>query len=116
MVEAEPTDPANNTPGTFTDAQFMTPNIQLWSEEAEHRENLIENVSYSMLLRLTNTLEGGYMGAYQVTFDLKEMPADSSQVDIPFFIDFQGKLIRNVKVNGVENIEIIFDRQRIQIP
>ena len=68
MVQAEvqslATDGDNNMTGTYTDAQFTTPNIQLWSEEAEQRDNLIENVSYKMLLRLTNTLEGGYMGVY----------------------------------------------------
>jgi len=47
-----------------------------------------------------------------VKFDFKELPATK----FPLFLDFQGKLISNVRVNNEEASDVSFDRHRIQLP
>jgi len=96
---------------TILDANFATQNIQLYSEEATKRDAMVSNVSYTLLLSLSDTLEGGYKGSYKIEFDIGEVPMTKE----PFFLDFQGKQISKVRVNGQE-CQVKFDRHRIELP
>ena len=78
--------------------------------EANYRSELLENVEYNLMLRLSDNLESGYQGAYTVKFDLK---MGDSQTKEPLFLDFQGKQIKDVEINGKLCEDIVFDRHRI---
>ena len=82
----------------------------MYSGEAELRNELVSNVTYTLALKLGGTLEEGYSGSYRVTFNLKEKTGDS------LFLDFQGKKIENTLVNGTASAGVKFDSHRISLP
>jgi len=48
------------------------------------RDSLLLNVSYRLLLSLSDSLAGGFSGSFEVSFDVREIPA--TKVDL--FLDF----------------------------
>ena len=66
------------------DKQFKSENLALYSEEAERRAHQLKDVSYCMLLNLSDSAESGYEGTFRATFGLNEMPSE----DKPLFFDF----------------------------
>ena len=95
----------------MVDEHFATQNLQLYSEEACFRDNLLSKVSYDLKLTLSDTLEQGYSGHLQISFDLSELPED-----MPMFLDFQGKQISNIVLNGHSNPGCGFEYHRIWMP
>ena len=71
------------TKARSTDVHFKTPNIQLYSNEAEERDSLLKNVGYTLLLKLSDNLDDGYCGSITIRFDLTEMRQGKK-----LFVDF----------------------------
>lgn len=96
---------------TLFDAKFSTQNIQLYSTEAEYRGELVKDVSYGLLLRLSQTRDAGYSGSFRVEFTL------AKRSDKPLFLDFQGSQISNVVINGEPaTAGVTFEGHRVQLP
>ena len=66
------------------DNHFKSENLALYSEEAEARAAQLKEVSYCMLLNLSDSNESGYDGTFRATFGLNEMPT----AEKPLFLDF----------------------------
>lgn len=64
------------------------------------------------MLKLCDSLEDGFSGNISVKFDIK----DTSATKFPLFLDFQGKLVRNVFINEEPASGLTFDRHRIMLP
>ena len=69
---------------TWHDSQFKEENLALYSEQATSRGNQLTNVSYRLLLNLSDSEETGFEGTIRVTFGLNSMPTG----DKPLFLDF----------------------------
>ena len=66
------------------DEHFKTPNIQLYSNEAEERDQLLRNVEYTLLLKLSDNLVDGYSGSIKIKFDVTDVVGATNKL----FIDF----------------------------
>mmetsp|Transcript_29662 Transcript_29662/g.39437 ORF Transcript_29662/g.39437 Transcript_29662/m.39437 type:complete len:93 (+) Transcript_29662:55-333(+) len=71
-------------PRTWRDPHFKSENLALYSEEAKIRAQQLSNVSYRLVVNLSDSEEQGYEGAFRTSFSLKERPSE----DNPLFLDF----------------------------
>ena len=104
----------NNDP--ICDPKFESENLGLSTIEAEARDARLCDVSYRVILNMSDSDQTGYSGAFRVTFGLKDGKWPTP--DDPLFLDFQGKEISKVKVNqsffGRESVQ--FEGHRVKLP
>ena len=79
------------------DPKFESENLGLSTTEAEARDARLCDVSYRVILNMSDSDQTGYSGAFRVTFGLKDGKRPTT--NDPLFLDFQGKEISKVKVN-----------------
>ena len=101
-------------PHKWQDKEFKSENLVLYSAEANTRARQLANVSYRLVLNLSESEEEGFEGALRTSFTLREKPTKES----PLFLDFQGQEISRVKINEryATPDQIKFDRHRIYLP
>ena len=71
-------------PHKWQDKEFKSENLVLYSAEANTRARQLANVSYRLVLNLSETEEEGFEGALRTSFTLREKPTKES----PLFLDF----------------------------
>lgn len=68
----------------WRDPMFKSENLVIYSEEAQLRESQLSNVSYRLVLNLSDSEEQGYEGAFRTSFSLKQKPSEEK----PLFLEF----------------------------
>ena len=68
----------------WRDPHFKLENLNLYSEEANIRAEQLKDVSYRLVVNLSDSEEEGYEGAFRTTFLLNQQPSDEN----PLFLDF----------------------------
>ena len=101
----------------WEDPHFETQNLALYAEEAEYRVKLLagSGVSYRLLITLSDSIKEGFSGVFEARFSLQERPT----VENPLFLDFQGKQISKLRINGnkiLDKAAVRFERHRIFLP
>lgn len=76
------------------DTAFKKENISLYKTEAMRRSELVKDVKYHLFL--SYGLKEEFRGALTTKFHLNTTDFDPKEL----FLDFQGKAIAGVKVNG----------------
>lgn len=97
------------------DNLFKLENLPLYATEAFKRDKLISNVMYDLVISLSkdsDTYEGRLITKFFLNQEISPSDMDA------LFLDFHGKRIFDVKINGssVSLGAIIFDKHRIFIP
>jgi aminopeptidase N len=91
------------------DAAFKKENISLYKTEAMKRSQLISNVKYDLFLAYG--LKNEFKGRIILKFKLNSEDFEDGDL----FLDFHGKAIAGVKING-DKVDCKFENHRIYFP
>jgi aminopeptidase N len=101
--------PSLATHGYLEDHDFHNENIVSYQELAEKRMKQLAEVSYNLLVKLGEDESDGFSGILEVTFSLAAHNSDSIE------LDFQGKRIAEILVNGEPAQQVKFQGHKIII-
>jgi hypothetical protein len=90
--------------------------LPLYTTEAVKRDQLLSNVNYDLVLSLSKNSDS-YEGRLKAKFHVAPLGTGEKALSVKdLFLDFHGKSISQVRINGEHVSDVTFNHHRIHFP